>query len=238
MKPMLVIASVIGLLACSPQGTAQNDANLNTAHLERMGFVVESADESSIAGVYEVITDQGLVYVTADGKTLIGGRLYDITGDEPVNVSEVAIQDMRRNDLAQIVDETIYYKADNEDFVITVFTDPTCGYCRQLHSNLQQYHDVGISVRYLGWPRMGLQGEGYEQLKAIWCADDKAAALTAAKNDQPLSQRSCDHPVDRHFALGSKFGIRGTPAIVLPSGEMLPGLVPAQRLLGQLENGQ
>ncbi|MFC0444699.1 bifunctional protein-disulfide isomerase/oxidoreductase DsbC [Pseudidiomarina halophila] len=238
MKQLLVVASVIGLLACSPQGAAQDDTSFNSQHLERMGFKIEAVNDSTIAGVYEVITDQGLVYVTADGETLIGGRLYDITGSEPVNVSEASIREMRKTDIAKVSDEAIVYPAADEDYMITVFTDPTCGYCRQLHSNLDTYHDLGISVRYLAWPRSGLQGSAYQQLKTVWCSDDQQAALDAAKNDQRLTAASCDDPVDEHFALGNKFGVRGTPAIVLPSGEMLPGLVPAERLLGMLKSGQ
>ncbi|MDN7123569.1 bifunctional protein-disulfide isomerase/oxidoreductase DsbC [Pseudidiomarina terrestris] len=239
MKQLLVVASVIGLLACSPQGVAQNDSSsFKRQHLERMGFVIESVNDSVIDGVYEVITDQGLVYVTADGETLIGGRLYDITGSEPQNLSEASIREMRRSDIAKVSDEAILYPAENEKYMITVFTDPTCGYCRQLHTNLEQYHKLGISVRYLAWPRSGLQGSAYQQLKTVWCSEDQQAALDAAKNDKRLPAASCDDPVDEHFALGNKFGVRGTPAIVLPSGEMLPGLVPAERLLSMMQNGQ
>ncbi|MGQ4276023.1 bifunctional protein-disulfide isomerase/oxidoreductase DsbC [Pseudidiomarina sp. E22-M8] len=248
MRHLLVVASVVGLLACSPQGATQNgntqndtaqiDATFSSQHLERMGFKIESVTDSTVTGIYEVITDQGLVYVTADGETLISGRFYDISGSEPVNVSEASNRQMRKSDITKVSDEAIVYAAADEQYMVTVFTDPTCGYCRQLHNNLDTYHDLGISVRYLAWPRGGLQGSAYQQLKTIWCSADQQAALDAAKNDQRLPAASCDDPVDAHFALGNKFGVRGTPAIVLPSGEMLPGLVPAERMLGMLKSSQ
>lgn len=245
MKQLFLAASILGLLACSPQQAAQANANsmienesdksFNESYLQQMGFQVESAQESSIPGVFEVITDQGLIYVADDGKKLIGGRIYDITGNEPVNLSENAIRAMRKRDIAAVADQTIAYKADNEEYVVTVFTDPTCGYCRQLHNNLESYLERGITIRYLAWPRSGLQGSAYEQLKTVWCSADQKAALDAAKNDKRLPAASCDDPVDAHYALGTKFGVRGTPAMVLPSGEMIPGLVDAKRLLAQLE---
>jgi thiol:disulfide interchange protein DsbC len=249
MKQLFLAASIIGLLACSPQQEAQatakpasaavttEGAGFDQSYLQQMGFQIESAEESSIPGVYEVITDQGLIYVADDGKKLIGGRIYDITGNEPVNLSENAIRAMRQRDVAAIADQAIAYPADNEDYVVTVFTDPTCGYCRQLHNNLDSYLDKGITIRYLAWPRGGLQGSAYQQLKTIWCSADQQAALDAAKNDKRLPAASCDDPVDAHFALGNKFGVRGTPAMVLPSGEMIPGLVDASRLLGMLKQG-
>lgn len=243
MKQLLLAASILGLLACSPQQEAQANANttpesgasFNQIYLQQMGFTVESAQESSIPGVFEVITDQGLIYVADDGKKLIGGRIYDITGGEPVNLSENVIRKMRQDDIAAVADETISYKADNEKYVVTVFTDPTCGYCRQLHNNLESYLERGITIRYLAWPRSGLQGSAYQQLKTIWCSADQKAALDAAKNDKRLPAASCDDPIDEHFALGNKFGVRGTPSMILPSGEMIPGLVDARRLAAQLE---
>ncbi|WP_258806964.1 bifunctional protein-disulfide isomerase/oxidoreductase DsbC [Pseudidiomarina sp. CB1] len=245
MKQLFLAASIIGLLACSPQQEAQATANssanesavFDTSYLQQMGFNIESAKESSIPGVYEVITDQGLVYVADDGKKLIGGRIYDIAGSEPVNLSENAIRAMRQRDVAAVADETIAYKAADEDYVVTVFTDPTCGYCRQLHNTIESYLSKGITIQYLAWPRSGLQGSAYQQLKTIWCSADQKAALDAAKNDKRLPAASCDDPVAAHFALGNKFGVRGTPAMVLPSGEMVPGLVDANRLLGMLKQG-
>lgn len=243
MKQLVLAASIIGLLACSPQqeaqATASSSANENASfdqsYLEQMGFQIESAHASGIAGVYEVITDQGLIYVADDGKKLIGGRIYDITGSEPVNLSENAIRAMRQRDVAAVANEAIAYKAEDEAYVVTVFTDPTCGYCRQLHNNLDSYLDKGITIQYLAWPRSGLQGSAYQQLKTVWCSDDQKAALDAAKGDKRLPAASCDDPVDAHFALGNKFGVRGTPAMVLPSGEMIPGLVDADRLMGMLK---
>lgn len=245
MKQLFLAVSIFGLLACSPQQEAQANVDSSSAanvefdqtYLKQMGFQIESAKASSIAGVYEVITDQGLIYVADNGKKLIGGRIYDITGAEPVNLSEQAIRAMRQRDVAAVADETIVYAAEDEQYVVTVFTDPTCGYCRQLHNSLQSYHDKGITIRYLAWPRGGLQGSAYQQLKTIWCSADQKAALDAAKSDKRLPAASCDDPVDEHFALGNKFGVRGTPAMVLPSGEMIPGLVDANRLLGMLKQG-
>jgi thiol:disulfide interchange protein DsbC len=44
--------------------------------------------------------------------------------------------------------------------------------------------------------------------------------------------------VARDYALGRDFGLQGTPAIILASGEMLPGYVPPAMLAQQLRKGQ
>jgi thiol:disulfide interchange protein DsbC len=60
--------------------------------------------------------------------------------------------------------------------------------------------------------------------------------MTQAKAGQEIEEKSCDNPVQEHMALGQMLGVRGTPALVLESGRMVPGYVPAQRLLSFLED--
>jgi len=64
----------------------------------------------------------------------------------------------------------------------------------------------------------------------LWCAVDPNQAMTAAKGGEEIEQKSCDNPIADHFALGQQFGIKGTPALVLENGRILPGYVPAERL--------
>ncbi|HET8816461.1 MAG TPA: bifunctional protein-disulfide isomerase/oxidoreductase DsbC [Pseudidiomarina sp.] len=209
--------------------------NLDTSHLQRMGFKVESVRESSIQGLYEVITNQGLIYVSPDGQQLMSGRIYDITGAQPENVSDVTLNAMRRSNLAEQADTAIEFKAPKEKYVVSVFTDPTCGYCRQLHQQIDSYLDAGITIRYYAWPRSGLQGSAFNQLNAIWCATNPQDAMTRAKADKSIQQGNCETPVKEHFEMGQKFGVRGTPALVLADGRMLPGYLPPSRLLQELQ---
>ncbi|PHR64911.1 MAG: bifunctional protein-disulfide isomerase/oxidoreductase DsbC [Idiomarina sp.] len=242
MKYLAVFGLSFLALACSPEQTATTapnaqvaDEEFDTGHMQRMGFVVESARPAHIDGLMEVITDQGLVYASKDGRHIVSGRIYEITGSEPNNVSEAVLEAMRVKDLAQVEDTVIEYTAPNEKHVIHVFTDTSCGYCRQLHERIDEYLALGISVRYLAWPRNGMQSNAASDLKNAWCADDPQAALSAAKNDETITSSSCNDPVAQHYALGHKFGVRGTPAIVFESGRMLPGYVPPERLAAELD---
>ena len=42
--------------------------------------------------------------------------------------------------------------------------------------------------------------------------------------------KTCDNPVQAEYELGQKLGVRGTPSMILESGEMLPGYVPPTQL--------
>ena len=114
---------------------------------------------------------------------------------------------------------------------INVFTDITCGYCRKLHLEIDDLNRRGIEVRYLAYPRDGPDSQGASLLATAWCSKNRQAALTRMKSGVELPINNCaDNPIAKHFALGNKLGIWGTPAIVTSSGMMIPGYRPAADL--------
>ena len=58
----------------------------------------------------------------------------------------------------------IYMNCKDEKYKVTVFTDTSCGYCRKLHSQMQGYNDLGITVQYLAFPRSGITGPTFKEL--------------------------------------------------------------------------
>lgn len=75
--------------------------------------------------------------------------MYDVSGAQPVNVTNQLLL----GKLNALSNEMIVYKAPKEQHVITVFTDITCGYCHKLHEQMSDYNALGITVRYLAFPR-------------------------------------------------------------------------------------
>jgi thiol:disulfide interchange protein DsbC len=128
----------------------------------------------------------------------------------------------------------IEFKAKNEKFVVTVFTDTDCGYCRKLHNEIQDYLDAGITIHYLAYPRGGENSETFNTLESIWCSKDKPGAMTKAKSGSEVSVAKCDNSVAAQYQLGQSFGVTGTPALVLPDGTLIPGYQPAAALAATL----
>jgi thiol:disulfide interchange protein DsbC len=62
--------------------------------------------------------------------------------------------------------------------------------------------------------------------------------MTQSKAGVSLDEKDCTNPVGNHLALGEQMGVSGTPALVLESGEMIPGYVPPKRLSTLLEQKQ
>ncbi len=99
---------------------------------------------SPVNGLKTVLTDSGVLYASEDGKHILQGPLFDVSGKEPVNVTNQLLG----SKMDALKDQMIVYKAPKEKHVITVFTDITCGYCHKLHQQMKEYNDLGITVRY------------------------------------------------------------------------------------------
>ncbi|MEJ2455200.1 MAG: DsbC family protein [Candidatus Thiodiazotropha sp.] len=198
------------------------------------GNQVTSVNPSPIPGVYEVLVGPQLYYVSADGKYLLTGKLYDIDSREDLTSPKVA---QVKADMIDKVSEQdmIIFAPEKYDHTVTVFTDIDCGYCRKLHSEIKQYNDRGIRVRYLMFPRAGIGSPSYKKAVNVFCAEDRNTALTQAKAGKQIEEKECENPVAREYALGQALGVTGTPAIFLENGELVPGYVPADRMAAMLK---
>lgn len=219
---------------------------VNTAHADeeaiRQAFKkampelkINSVKMSEAKGLYEVYAGPSVLYVSEDGKYLIEGHLIDIAAKKDLTEAKMAIT--RQQLLTNISeDKMIIFEPAIKKYKVTVFTDIDCGYCRKLHSEIDQYMAEGITVQYLFYPRAGKGSESYNKAISVWCADDQKAALTSAKRGSTPDAKSCDNPIDEHMQLGVDFKVRGTPMIVTEKGDVLPGYVPAKRLAQALAN--
>lgn len=188
--------------------------------------------------LYEVRLGSSRVYVTGNGQYMVAGDLFDV--DQKRNLSEERRLHDRRLELAKVSDaDAIVFDAEGElKRTITVFTDVDCPYCARLHRDVPELARAGIRVRYLLYPRAGLDSRTYRRSVAVWCADDRVRAVGAAKAGEALEPRTCPNPVARHYRLGRRLGIHGTPTIYLDDGSVIGGYVPPERLRALLERAE
>jgi thiol:disulfide interchange protein DsbC len=184
---------------------------------------------SPIPGLYEVRIGSQLAYVSADGRYLLQGEIIDLTTDK--NLTEGRRNALRRDVLAGVSEsEMIVFAPANPTSTVTVFTDVDCGYCRKLHKQIAAYNAKGIKVRYMYFPRSGPGTASWTTAEQVACSKDRQAALTRAKLGEVLTNKPCQpNPVARDYKMGREFGVQGTPAIILESGELIGGyLDPAE----------
>ena len=197
-------------------------------------YKIDSIDKTPVPGLFEVVMGAQVIYVSGDGKYMIQGRLIDLAKRE--DLTEPRRAAARKAAVDNVGEDTmVVFGPDKYDHTVTIFTDIDCGYCRKLHREIESYGDEGVRVRYVFYPRAGVGSESFKKAVSVWCADDRQQAMTDAKSGIAVEPKDCGNPVKDHMALGETLGVTGTPAILLESGDMVPGYVPAKRLVGILE---
>lgn len=230
-----LIQSAMMIMAFSSTTVQADEAAIRQAINKAMPSVVtiDSVKPSEINGLYEILVDNNIFYSSEDGRYLIQGHIIDL--QQRKDLTEAKLAQVRRQAIEALGEEqSIIFKPEKSQYKVTVFTDIDCGYCRKLHSEIDQYMVEGITIQYLFFPRAGKGSESYNKAVSVWCADDRHAALTEAKQGNDPEAKTCDNPVDKHMALGVEFEARGTPMIVTEKGSIFPGYLPAKKLAAAL----
>ena len=237
---MLRLLAVITLLAALPLSIASaEDANLAATKAklaQRLPNV--SLDglrpSKNIRGWFELEQDSDLLYISPDAKHLFLGDLVDL--ETRANLTEAWRGKKATAQLDSVGEENmIVIGPKDAKRTITVFTDVDCPYCTKLHKEVPELVQNGVKVRYLMFPRTGLESQTYRRSVAVWCAADRAEAIGIAKSGGKLDMKTCPNPVEKHYRLGLAMGVQGTPTIFLDDGRRLGGYVPSDRLLAILK---
>ena len=147
-------------------------------HKVRPDIKIQSITSTPVAGVHQVKLEQGVLYSMQNGEFFIAGDLYQLTSAGMVNVTEKGREEERERLLNSIKDEDkIIFAAKEEKAVVHIFTDVDCGYCRKLHSEIEHYNKLGITIKYLAFPREGTGSNTYRKMVTTWCATDKKHTL-------------------------------------------------------------
>lgn len=202
------------------------------------GVSAEDITPSAADGVWKIAHAGVVGYISADGRYLFDGDMIDLETD--VNLSARERRSWRMARIERISeDDMLIFAPRTPEHTITVFTDVECTYCRRLHSQIDKILDAGIRVRYLFYPLEGPGSEAFRKARAVWCSEDRKAALLAAQNDEPIpGEAGCGSPVARHYRLAVEaLNLRGTPTILTDSGRILPPGMPVPELIDEITGG-
>ncbi len=196
---------------------------------------VDRIGPAPMAGFREVVASGQVVYISDDGKFLLQGGLMDVATRK--DLSEAALANVRSDVLKTLPmsDRIVYSPSGTPKHTVVVLTDVECGYCRKFHMDMAEYTKRGIKVEYLAFPRAGVGSADYRKMVSVWCADDRKKALTDAKNDRAVPNKTCTTPVDMQHAAGLRMGLTGTPMILTPEGEFVGGYLAPDVLQQRLE---
>lgn len=217
-------------LTLATSSLANNDAVLKK-QLEQMGATNVSISPSALPNFKTAVTDQGVLQISQDARFVIQGQVFELKNGKAVDITNNVLL----NELNALKNEMIVYPAKNEKHVVTVFMDITCHYCHILHSKMKEYNDLGITIRYLAFPRGGMNTQTAKQMEAIWTSKDTVVALNEAEKGNLPKEQKTPNIVKKHYELGIKFGVNGTPNMVTKDGELIRGYVEPKELAAMLD---
>ena len=234
----LILSFVIAMFCMQAvwAGEAEDIAKI-TERLEKLApqDKPESIKPTAISGLYEVVFGSDIFYSSADGRFVLQGVLVDLDTNE--NLTETTRTDIRKGLMSKLnpSEMIVFPPKEKPRHTLTVFTDIDCGYCRKLHAEMDELNSYGIEVRYMMFPRTGLNTPSYQKAVNVWCAKDQQVSMTKAKAGESIPQANCDNPIASQFNLGQQLGVTGTPALLLDDGSLIPGYRPAKDLAAMLD---
>lgn len=238
-KILALLMLTLTLSACNMSGKSEKSPDQLKADLMKQipGVTkIDSINKSPVDGIYEVVIGRKIFYVTSDGKYLFFGNIID-------PIAKKSLTDERTRELSKIdpkqlpLEWAIKEVNGNGSRVLYVFSDPECPYCQMFEKQVApQLKDTTIYTFLFPLP-MHLQAK--PDSKKIWCSADRTQVwIDWMRNKVALpSDMSCDTSVlDKVYKIGTDVvQVEGTPTIILSNGQILPGALPADQLLQQMD---
>jgi len=207
---------------------------------------VNSVDFAEIPGLYVVeIEDNGQkipVYVDFSKKYVVAGNIFRLSDGH--NIAEATngaaaepAKPINFADLARIpLDDALLLGKADARWKLIVFTDPDCPWCKKLHVEMAKvaadHPEIAFLIKLFPLP---MHKEAYPKSKSIVCARS-LAMLEASFAGQPVPAAACETDVvDRTIALAGELGIKGTPALILPDGRLIPGFRDAAAIIALVD---
>lgn len=236
LRPLLVLFFVLVMQPAAAEQKGKGEERVLKRMLELAPeIVVDEIVPTQIPGLYELRIGPRIVYVTSNGRYLIQGSIVDMQTRK--NLTEPSGRSATVKALETLGEDNMLVSGPTEPkHTVTVFTDIDSGSSRQLHRELQKYHEKGIRIRYLFFPRAGLLSPSYTKAVSVWCSKDVMGTMDSAARGGEVEKQDCPNPIAGHMLLGEQIGVTTTPTLVLPDGRVLPGYVAPDPLSDYLQN--
>jgi thiol:disulfide interchange protein DsbC len=191
---------------------------------------IDDISPTPVAGVYELRIGSDVFYSDEQGKHLIQGQLIDTL--TKINLTQARIDKLTAINFASLpLKDAVVSKQGTGARKLVVFSDPNCGYCKKLESDLVKLKDVTIYT-FL-YPILG--EDSVDKAQNIWCAKDQIKTWRGWMLDTvtPVKAMGKCEPtpvLQRNTDMGRKYRITGTPALVFESGKRVPGVMALEAI--------
>ena len=186
---------------------------------------VERLQPAPIKGIYEVLTDKGLIYYAPEAECLVAG---DIITKQGRNLTQQRRDEILMERVKTIpLDKALKIGAGRH--TVIEFTDPNCSYCRKAFQFLAQKEDT---TRYIFF--FPLSKTSADKVQHILCATDRVGAYKEAFSGQldnktltPCENAEVIALMKTHRDQGMRLGVEGTPFFIIDGNIVAGADIPA-----------
>lgn len=200
----------------------------NNPQIEKIDKVVKS----DILGLYEVAIQGRLLYTDKDGRYIINGNIFEMKTMR--NLTEARARELFKVEYSKLPFELAMKRVKgNGQRQMAYFTDPNCGYCQKLETELKQLDNITLHVFLLA----NFPGSA-EKIKGVLCSKNPVKAWDDLMLNQVVpATGTCDTPMDKVAQLSNTLNVNGTPAMIFSNGVLEPGYLSAADIEKALVNG-
>ena len=191
------------------------------------GIKVGEIRGSDIPGLYEVEAGSNIIYFYPEKGLLVFGEMWtkdgrNITAEKRTQLAAAKLKDVPLEKAVKI---------GNGRNKVIEFTDPDCPYCRKAAAFFKGRDDVTLYIFFFPLP---IHKDAEAHARYVLCAADKAHALEEVMSGQldgkgapACPDKKVDALLGEHMDLGTKLGVRATPAFWI-NGQYVAGAnIPA-----------
>jgi thiol:disulfide interchange protein DsbC len=216
----------------SPQVAAATSARIAQVLKERYPTVqIEAIHPGPIAGLYEIVTSDQLLYSTEGADLIFVGRVIDTQTKEDLSVAHW--NQYNGIDFSKLpFDLAIKIVKGDGSRTLALFEDPRCPYCKELEQQMQKVPDVTLYV-FL-YPLEEIHPGATAMADRIWCSQDRAAAWSSwmlNATEPGALPATCDiSAIGKLGELGGRLRINSTPTLFFSDGRRARGAMSAVQL--------
>lgn len=205
--------------------------------LKQIDGEVLSVTDAEVLGLWRVnMKMNGKIwplYLDYAKTHLISGNVIQLETRE--NLTQSHYRELNPVDITTIpLDDALLMGDPQAKTQVVVFTDPHCPYCSKLHQEIKKAlevrPDIAWQIKLLPFKK-----GSREAVETILCEKSTKKSLElldAAFNGRQLPPASCKNSsIDPTLKIAQDMGVRSTPTLVLPNGQIIPGYKELDPLL-------
>ncbi len=245
MKKIKLISGLLGVLVsgaiisgCNGSNSAKSPEQIKAQLIKEIPDMTKIDDirKSQINGLYEVAVGRKVFYTSTDGKYLIFGNIVDVATKK--SLTEARTQELSKVKWSDLpLDLAIKEVNGTGERKIAIFSDPECPYCQIFEKQVAPNLTNTTIYTFLFPLAMHKNSKAYSE--AIWCSKDRTNVWVEWMRNKTVlpTNTSCDTSgLDKVFKVGTELvQVEGTPTIILSNGQILPGMVPPDQLITQMD---